>query len=422
MRYERKLIAQFSLIGLGVTLIVASLLSYVLQRQLVKDATDALAMMAGEHVTYGLQHALTSDDLRASFSPDTYRRVDETVKRDQLHSGIVRIKIWSLDKKLLYSNYNRNIGAQSKANTELDQALAGETARKLSTLEKPENETERQWGRLLEVYVPLRMAGSDQIQGAIEIYQTTEELDKRIAETKRIVVIGVFTGFGVLFLGLFGVVLGAARRLLARSHENERLAIEVARAYDQTIEGWAKALDLKDHETEGHSRRVTELSVAIARVMGCSTVELVNIRRGALLHDIGKMGVPDAILRKPGPLDSDEWDVMKQHPQFSGHILQQIGYLTAALDIPLYHHEKWDGTGYSQGLRGKEIPLPARIFAVVDVWDALTNDRPYRRAWPVEKARDYICEQAGKQFDPAVVDIFLRLLDKLKIKVTEVVR
>jgi putative nucleotidyltransferase with HDIG domain len=187
----------------------------------------------------------------------------------------------------------------------------------------------------------------------------------------------------------------------------QRSNVDLALAYDSTIEGWARALDLRDEETEGHSRRVTELTLCIARELGMKDEELVHVRRGALLHDIGKMGIPDKILLKPGELDEEEWKIMKNHPNLAHDMLYPIEYLRPALDIPFYHHEKWDGTGYPKGLKGNEIPLAARIFAVVDVWDALLSDRPYRKAWTKEKATEYIQSQAGIHFDPGVVEVFL---------------
>jgi len=189
----------------------------------------------------------------------------------------------------------------------------------------------------------------------------------------------------------------------------QRTNIELTLAYDATIEGWAYALDLRDKETEGHSRRVTEITVRLARAMGLSDAELVHVRRGALLHDIGKMGVPDQILLKPGPLTEEEWTTMRRHPVYAYEMLSSIAYLRPALDIPYCHHEKWDGTGYPRGLKGEQIPPAARIFAVVDVWDALSSERPYRPAWPEGKVREYIREQAGKHFDPKVVEVFLEM-------------
>ena len=181
-------------------------------------------------------------------------------------------------------------------------------------------------------------------------------------------------------------------------------------AYDATIEGWAQALDLRDHETEGHSRRVMDLSVALGRMLGLDEAELMSLRRGALLHDIGKMGVPDAVLHKAGPLTDEEWAVMRTHPTLAKEMLAHIGFLGDAVEVPYCHHERWDGSGYPRGLAGTDIPLSARVFAVVDVYDALTSQRPYRAAWTPEKALEYIRQESGKQFDPAVVEAFTSLV------------
>ena len=191
----------------------------------------------------------------------------------------------------------------------------------------------------------------------------------------------------------------------------QRANIDLALAYDTTLEGWSRALELRDKETEGHSQRVTELTVRLARVMGISEAEIVHIRRGALLHDIGKMGIPDAILLKPGALTLEERNVIKMHPGYAYMLLKPIPFLRPALDIPYYHHERWDGTGYPRGLAGDEIPLAARMFAVVDVYDAVTSNRPYQAAWSSTKARALLIAEAGKHFDPQVVAAFLRVLD-----------
>ncbi len=192
----------------------------------------------------------------------------------------------------------------------------------------------------------------------------------------------------------------------------ERSNFDLLMAYNTTLEGWSRALELRDAETEGHSERVTEMTLRLARTMGISGEKLVHIRHGALLHDIGKMGVPDSILYKPGPLDDDEWEIMRKHPVYAYQLLSPIPYLRPALDIPYCHHERWQGQGYPRGLKGEQIPLAARIFAIVDVWDALSKDRPYRKAWPPEKVRRYIEEQAGIQFDPKIVEVFLRMLER----------
>lgn len=187
----------------------------------------------------------------------------------------------------------------------------------------------------------------------------------------------------------------------------QRSKNEVSVAYDQTLEGWSRALDLRDKETEGHSRRVTDLTMRIARELRISSEELQHIRRGALLHDIGKVGVPDSILLKPGPLNDEEMAIMRKHTDYALELLAPIAFLHRALDIPYCHHERWDGTGYPRGLKGTQIPLPARIFALADVWDALSSDRPYRKGWPLEKVVEYIRNGSGTHFDPDVVSVFL---------------
>ncbi len=197
----------------------------------------------------------------------------------------------------------------------------------------------------------------------------------------------------------------------AQMFENLQSAnVELAVAYDATIEGWSRALDLRDKETEGHTQRVTELTVQLAQFMGVSDKELLHIRRGALLHDIGKMGIPDRILLKAGALTPKEWTIMRSHPILAFEMLQPINYLQRALDIPYLHHERWNGSGYPRGLKGEAIPLAARIFAVVDVYDALTSSRPYRKAWTKKKTLAYIQKRSGAEFDANVVDAFLKMI------------
>lgn len=195
--------------------------------------------------------------------------------------------------------------------------------------------------------------------------------------------------------------------------------LDLIQAYDETISGWATMLDQRDQDTEGHTRRVSELTLEVARRFGLSEDELIHIKRGALLHDIGKMSVPDQILKKNGPLTPDEWVIMRLHPKVAFDVLEPIEYLRPALEIPYSHHERWDGSGYPRGLRGQDIPLAARIFSVVDVWDAMTSDRPYRRAMEPQEVINHIFEQRGKMFDPQVVDVFW---DVIKVAVPTLIK
>jgi len=199
-----------------------------------------------------------------------------------------------------------------------------------------------------------------------------------------------------------------ADRALQESHEN------LQEAYQRTIEGWVRALDLRDRETEGHTQRVTELTLKVAKTLGFSDEELTHIRRGALLHDMGKMAIPDDILQKPGPLTEAEWERMRLHPNYAYEMLSPISYLLPSLDIPYCHHERWDGSGYPRGLKGEEIPLVARLFAIVDVWDALSSDRPYRKPLPRADVIAFLREKSGELFEPRLVDVFLAVIEAEK--------
>lgn len=245
-------------------------------------------------------------------------------------------------------------------------------------------------------YYNVPLIARDQVKGVMELFhRTTLTPDQE------------WMDFMNALASQAAIAVDNAQLIESLRRSNEALT----RAYDATIEGWARALELRDTETEGHSRRVTAMTLKLAGALQLGDEALVHIRRGALLHDIGKMAIPDAILMKPGQLTAEERSIMTQHPTHAYNLLAPIAFLQPALDIPYYHHERWDGLGYPHGLQGEAIPLAARIFAVVDVWDALRSDRPYRKGWPDDQVRDYIGEQAGSQFDPHIVSVFLRLLD-----------
>ena len=221
--------------------------------------------------------------------------------------------------------------------------------------------------------------------------------------------------------GALAEIHGIVRDISARrqaEEERDRMAVEkeevnrrLKASYEQTIEGWAAALELGGHETRGHSQHVTELAVKLAAALGLSGGALDNVRRGSLLHDIGKLGVPDAILQKPGALTAEEWEIMRMHPTFGYQLLYQVEFLSGAMDIPYLHHERWDGSGYPHGLKGDEIPLAARIFAVADVWIAMNSARPYRPAWERAAVIRHLREQAGIKFDPRVVAALLEIVE-----------
>ena len=241
--------------------------------------------------------------------------------------------------------------------------------------------------------VPLIVKG--QVKGVLEVFQRT--LQEAGAE---------WLDFLETLAGQAAIAIDNNQLFESLQRSNFELAI----AYDETIEGWSRALDMRDRETEGHTQRVTRITQQLGVSVGMADADLMHIRRGALLHDIGKMGVPDSILLKPGELTFEEWEIMRRHPQMAYDMLAPITFLRPAIDIPYCHHEKWDGTGYPRGLKGEQIPLAARLFAVVDVWDALRSDRPYRASWSMEKVLEYIPTQAGTHFDPQAVELFFQVM------------
>ncbi|MDA8163800.1 MAG: HD domain-containing protein [Desulfobacteraceae bacterium] len=243
-------------------------------------------------------------------------------------------------------------------------------------------------------YSAVPLVAKGQIKGVLEIFHR-ERLDPEAEWFEFLQALAVQAAIAIDNASLF--------RDLQRSNA------DLVLAYDTTIEGWSRALELRDKDTEGHTRRVTEMTMELAKRFGMGDEQLAHVQRGGLLHDIGKMGVPDAILLKPGNLDPEEWEIMKKHPVYAFEMLSPITYLRPALDIPYCHHERWDGTGYPRGLKGEQIPLAARIFAVADMWDALCSERMYHAPWPRQKVCDHIRSLAGSHFYPKVVEKFLEM-------------
>lgn len=241
------------------------------------------------------------------------------------------------------------------------------------------------------VYIGLPLISKDEVKGVMQVIHRTP-----------IDITPEWLNFLESLAGQAAIAIENATLLKNLQSANSELVF----AYDATIEGWAHALELRDGETEGHSQRVTDMTMILAKARGIGEDEMIHIRRGALLHDIGKMAIPDNVLMKNGPLTEEEWVIMRRHPDYAYQLLSSVKFLKPALDIPYYHHEHWDGSGYPQGLAGEKIPLIARIFAVVDAWDALNSDRPYRKAWPQQQAHAYLTRQAGKRYDPDVIKLF----------------
>ncbi len=365
---------------------------------------------AEEHIRQQLQrlNALRTVDMTITTSLDL--RVTLTVLLDHVVTqlGVDAAAV------LLFNSYNQTLefaagrGFRShwleNVRLRLGQGYAGKAALERRTVSASAEIIRLEDGRLPDIFLeenfvlyygtPLVVKG--QIKGVLEVYHR-DSMDTN----------DEWLSFLETLAGQAAIAIDNAE-LFAHL---QRANLDLTLAYDSTLEGWVRALDLRDRETQGHTQRVAEMTVQLAREMGASEESLVHIRRGALLHDIGKIGVSDNILLKPGSLSEEEWQVIRQHPQYAFEMLYPISYLRSALDIPYCHHEKWDGTGYPRGLKGEQIPLAARIFAAVDVWDALSNDRPYRVKWEKQRVREHICFLSGTHFDPRVAEAFLRMID-----------
>ncbi len=327
--------------------------------------------------------------------------------KDGLKVDAATIILYDDEKRVLTSE--QGVGFESEIRSDIDMDLdnkfAGYVAQERKTLFMREIDFEGKCGDKYPIdiqkegmtsYYALPLIAKGKLEGVLQVFNRTPlEPDED------------WIDFADALAAQAAVAVNNISLFTNMEEANENLV----QAYDATIEGWAHALELRDQETEGHSRRVVDLTLKIAKRFGFSKKDLDHIRRGVLLHDIGKMGIPDEILRKPGPLSETEWDMMHQHPVFAYDMLKEIDYLEPALRIPHYHHERWDGSGYPEGLQGEDIPLEARIFAVVDIWDALLSDRYYRDAWPREKALRYIKDQAGNILDPDVVSVFLEFVE-----------
>jgi HD-GYP domain-containing protein (c-di-GMP phosphodiesterase class II) len=324
---------------------------------------------------------------------------------EELSVDAVAILVYNSDLQVL--SLKSSHGFIDKRKSQLTQirigeGLAGHVAMRRKLLHIPdlslaqENGSHFTFEDKFKSYIGVPLIGKGEIKGVLEVYKRTEINPS-----------SDWLNFLHTLAGQAAIAIDNVQLFKNLQRSNQELTL----AYDNTLAGWGRALELRDKETQGHTSRVVKLTLELARRMGIKGERLTHIMRGALLHDIGKMGIPDRILNKPGPLTQEEWDIMKQHPQFAFDLMNPIPYLRPALEIPYGHHERWDGSGYPLGLKGEEIPLAARIFAAVDIWDALHNERVYREAWPEKKVLEYLKKTAGIELDPDVVEKFLELIE-----------
>jgi PAS domain S-box-containing protein/putative nucleotidyltransferase with HDIG domain len=376
-------------------------------RQVVVMFTDISAIIfAEERIRRNLEHltALVEIDRAINFSFDLNLSLTTLLTHVIVQSGVDAADVLLFNPASRTLEYVAGLGFHTKAIEQARQPLgegyAGRAAQERSVVHIPDLAKEHDKflrgillaGEDFVSYYGLPLIAKGEVVGVLEVFQRAGI---------------VHDGEWLDFLKALAAKAAIAIDNVSLFDNLQRSNTELFQAYDATIEGWSRSLELRDHETEGHTQRAADLTVKLARLFGLSDAELVQVRWGALLHDIGKMGIPDEILLKHDTLTEAEWAVMKKHSVFAYEMLSPIRYLRLALEIPYAHHEKWDGTGYPLGLKGEQVPLVARIFAVADVWDALRSDRIYRTSWSVEKVREYLRSLAGTHFDPHVVDVCL---------------
>lgn len=387
------------LAGAAVVLVAGFLVSQKFLTTFEREEIDEKTADVSAYVVPVLAHHLASIDLDRELPAADQSEIITHVLGDGPRR-VRGLQVWNRWGTIVLASDPVRLDLPSEV---FEAALAGTSSGRL--IRRPGSEP------VLEVYSPLRVDSQGDVVGVVGARTSAANLVRELGEVRRILYLTLAGGLGAAYLAMVGVVWLGQRAINRRDRALLARTRDLAAARHETVLAIVSALDLRDAETEGHSLRVQALAVDIARRAGCPDEDIDVIELGALVHDIGKIGVPDHILRKPGPLSPDEWEQMRRHPELGYQFLNGLSQFRAAADIVYAHHERYDGGGYPRGLAGDAIPLGARIFAVADAYDAMTSDRPYRRARSHEEAVDEIARCSGSQFDPAVVDAFLELVE-----------
>ncbi|MBI4321516.1 MAG: HD-GYP domain-containing protein [Chloroflexi bacterium] len=413
-------VSRFAIIGFVIMMAAAAVLGWQVALRVEQDVLAEAITDVRETVSDRLTRRLAPTDFNRPLVGERYDTFHAFVQESVLVERVVRVKIWNKEGRVIYSDNREMVGRVYPVEGELREALAGEIAAEVTDLAREENADDRGIdNRLIEVYLPIRLGSPDEVVGAYEAYFRWAPVAARIDDLSRLFLISL--GAGSLFLYLVGLLMlnGAARTITRLLHQAEHRAEELDAVYAalrethlSTLEILAAAVEARDPYTHGHSQRVRDYSLALAGQLGLADEATIEtIRRAAMLHDVGKIGVADSILKKPGKLEKWEYAEMQRHPEIGWHMLCRTSFLKDELDLVRYHHERYDGLGYPSGITGEHMPLGARILAVADAFDAMTSDRPYRRALSAAVAREELVKNAGTQFCPKVVTAMLDVID-----------
>jgi putative nucleotidyltransferase with HDIG domain len=403
---------QFATVFAVVSLIVVAFTGFGLSRflgQSIKDGEidDAVAEVR-QHVATPVAGRLAAQGSLAPMTDDQYDEFNAFVQEDIIPTGRSRLRVWRWDGVLLYSSdSSAQIGQEFPASDELEAARQGRAVSRVDDASDLVGTTGFGPQSFFHAYVPLSLDDSSGVQAVLEVEQPYLPVHDRIQRAETAIYIGVAGAMGFLYAVLSTVVMRGSRTVSKQRRQLVLHTQEMRRSHDSLLQMLCAALDLRDQATKGHSLRVARLAVAVAEQMDLAEEQLTHLEQAAMLHDLSKMGLSDVVLGKTGPLDEDEWEEIQKHPEMGYQIVRDIPFLQKAGEIILHHHERFDGGGYPQGLMGEEIPLGARIFAVVDAYDAMTADRPYRRAGSHASAVREIKRNSGTQFDTRAVEAFL---------------
>jgi len=404
------LLERFALTSFVVFLALGINLSYFLDQSIRANAQTSAERAASDALPTRLMDHVTPADLTVPAAPNRQTWYHTVLDSSVLSQQFVGITVWNRQGVAVHSSDPRMQGHRFPLTGALASALRGRLTSDVSERPSGANGSSPRIERLLDVYIPIRFNRDGPVLGTFELNQRYDSIGAQIDRMDRSVYAIVAAGLFLLYLLLFGIVRSGSNTITRHQQEVRKHTDELEQSYRQTIASLAAAVDARDSSTERHCSRVTELAVTLGRWIDLSAEDLKDLERAALLHDVGKIGVGDAILLKPGSLTDEEWQVMRQHPTIGFHMLENIAFLENTLPVVLHHHERWDGSGYPDGLAGEDIPLFARLFAVIDAYDALTSDRPYRAGAPHHVAIQKLCAGAGTHFDPAMVTAFADMM------------
>ena len=398
----------FAVVSFFVIGLTAFGLSYFLTESIKDSEIDDAVVEVREHVGTPVAGHLADLESLTPMTGNQYDQFDAFVQEDIISSGRSRLSLWRWDGVLLYSSdSSTQIGQEFLASNEFEAARQGRAVSRVDDARDRSGTAGSGPQSFFHVYVPITLDDSSSVQAVLEVEQPYLPVHDRIQRAQTAIYVGVAGAMGFLYAALSTVVMRGSRMVSRQRRQLVLHSQELKRSHDSLLQMLCAALDLRDQATKGHSLRVARLAAAVGEQMDLAEEELTQLEQAAMLHDLSKLDLPNVILHKPGPLSESEWEQMQQHPELGYQIVRDVPFLQQAGEIMLCHHERFDGGGYPRGLMGEEIPLGARIFAVVDAYDAMTSDRPYRRAGSHASAVREIKRNSGTQFDPRAVDAFL---------------